>query len=93
MVGSLLNGPLVFFFVFLKKITTGSSANFLCPEPNGQGYQLDDKVALKVNLKKQSILGVYCIPYIKCTLLKRKFSSFSPKVERDSTAHSVLERI
>ena len=33
--------PLVIFSAFLKKITmTRSSANFLSPEPNGQGYVL-----------------------------------------------------
>ena len=31
----------LYFFVFLKKIaTTGSSATFLSPEPNGQGSYL-----------------------------------------------------
>ena len=34
-----LDPTLVIFLTFLKKITTtGSSANFLSPKPNGQGF-------------------------------------------------------
>jgi hypothetical protein len=49
----------LYFFAFLKKITTtGSSANFLSPKPNGQGYysgfqlELVEKEELEVGLEE-----------------------------------------
>ena len=40
-----LDPTLVIFLTFLKKITTtGSSANFLSPKPNGQGLTLFSKI-------------------------------------------------
>ena len=42
-----LDPTLVIFLTFLKKITTtGSSANFLSPKPNGQGFYIQKDMNL-----------------------------------------------
>ena len=46
--------PLAIIFAYLKKITTiGSSANFLSPEPNGQGLN-----TMSQNRKKSFLKAV-----------------------------------